>query len=495
MPVPDKGLFKEGLADLPQDLKRLMVKAQVAEDEDKALKVWSELQLRRIDRKFKGLEFARMPFKPGYDNLKALGYNVTLKWDRLARRWITPWDNYFMESYRRIYQKALMGDEDEIFRKLYTSLATEFPDEADIARRTWFRLTDRDSVDGVLRNVVQGINTLSTLAWMGTSQIMQLGSIPNVLIRNGFINGFVGFYKGLKSLFRNADREFVEETGTIYLNMLHDIRQLGQSTRFGDFYLRLLGTTKFDEITRLIAAHSARRYITRAIQRKDMKAINEIASELNLNTRLLLDQNKDEMLLAIKRMVDTTIGRTRVTELPLWWSSPYASFITLFKNYLKFHTDFMYKQVLKKPRKWIPALFATMPFGEVIGDLRAFIRDRERPKGFDRIIDNLLLVQFLGLAGDAMIAAGVNEKRVLSFLAGANLTNIAGWASALADSLEKVADGKLRARDHKKLLKKWIELIPEPPLVGPRIRTTLRDWLFPEDERLRELRGRQGFRR
>ncbi len=493
--INDKKLLGKKGNKYDEELLDYLVKTGQAGSKGDAKNLMNAYHSKRADRKFKGLEKERTIHIKGYANLKKFGFGVDKKWDRVARRHASPWDNYFLGSTRRIEEVVQFGKKGELLSPNVTKLGVEgFENEADIAERLYFRLTNRNEIDNLLLQTTRHAINPTVIAMMGLSQIMQLGSIPNIFIKFGFQKGMVGSYKGFKSLFRNNDRRFAEQTGAIFQNTLNDLREVHKTNKFTDAYLKAIGMTKTDELTRLMAVHAGKFHLIDVAKRLKTKPSPklkaQLAKDLTFSEKQIdelfvspkrIDFENPTVRLAIKRLSDGTVGRVRATELPLWLSSPYASVVTLFKNYLIWHTKFMKDNVWKKPSNWAPALLYSLPMGEAVGNIRSVMSGRERPEGIDRILDDLMFVQAFGIVGDLFMAARYGEKRLMSFLAGAPLSHLVQWGHAVFESFEDLMDGRKKRDDHKKLMKKASQqVIRAIPYVGPRIHTELMDNLDPQ---------------
>lgn len=468
-------------------------KTKQAANDQEAKVLFNQWAKRYADMEFKGLEKARTLHVKGYQNYKSLGFET----DPLKL-----WESYFFNSHKRIESILQFGEKGhKEFDRLNTLLASTHPNDAYIADALFKRTTNRLVLDTILQKMISKIVNFHVVTYMGLAGPMQLASIGNVLIKMGWRRTALGTYSSLKTLFSKEGDVLSERTGAIFQNVTNDLREMYGTGWVSDTYLKMVGVTKLDEVTRRLAVHSGKYWLDDILRglKKDPKHPywNKAAKELFLDTKELARSGykmaPEAIDLALQRISNATIGRTRGTEMSLWLGSPGMNLITLFKKFMVFQTKFMkdnaFKEVLgpskaslaKRTSTLSAFLLGQYPLGYLLGETRSAITGRERPEGLSQIVDNLAFVQAFGMYLDLAMAASKGTGRTLSWIAGPALTNISQSATALYNSLENLSQGYTTLDDHKALVKKLSELTLKPvPYVGPRIHVELMDNLYPE---------------
>jgi len=477
------------------NLTKILKKNKQAVTDEDARALRSEWARKHANREYDGLEQARTLHVKGYDDLKAAGFET--------RAGVL--ENYFLRSNKRIEEIVQFGkDGNQNFWALNNALRVTHPKQAEIADTLFSRVTRRDILDRDGSKFAHKMVSAHVMLYMGNAAIMQLASLPNIVMRMGALNAMKATYSGMKNLILKNDPQFVERTGAILQNTIGDMRQMYSLGSMGEKYLKVAGVIKLDEITRRMAVHAGKYYLDDMIRglRKnpESKYWNRAAKEIYLDPKTLgkgVKLTGDETNLAIKRLSDSTVGRTRDVELPLWLGHSNMKLVTLFKNYMIFQTKFMYNHVFKEighgnVKPLAGMLFAQYPVGAAVGDIRARMMGRERPEGWAGVIDNLSLVQAFGIFMELGLAAGHSAGRVSSWVQGPIISNGTKWVSALMDSGIKLAQGKTKLKDHKQLVKQGLTHSIKPiPFIGTRMYTETVENLFTDEKRKRIQRERK----
>ena len=184
-------------------------------------------------------------------------------------------------------------------------------------------------------------------------------------------------------------------------------------------------------------------------------------------------------MLAVKRLSDSTVGRVRPLEMSSVLGHPYMKLVTLFKNYLLWHSKFVKDQIFKKPSRWLPAMAYQYPLGLGIAEIRAKWKGVKRPSGLMWHVDNFVMVQAFGIIMDFWLASSKGGARALGFIAGPIASNMSEWASTSVKTVNALAQGKEKPfkQFNKKFLQQWVRPIP---YAGPPLYTELIDALYPE---------------
>jgi len=451
--------------------------------------------LKYVDRQYAGIEKPREFTVRGYDDLKANGYNV----DRNA------WENYFDKVSHRLSEVKQWGRNGEKFEFLRQRLATTHPNEAQIAERAWRRLTHRDQINVYAKKWADRAVNFTYMTFGAKIALMQIASIPSTFARFGYFRSLLQIPKTLKSSAFAAqklgmtEREFIHDTGTIYTNFVNEARTvMSRTNRLSDKYTRFTGISKMDEITRIHATWSAKSYLDRGLKQLRAgkaekyweRALREVFVDIKKLKANGYKLDNDQYMSIIKRMTDSTIGRTRTFELPIWASSPYANTVILFKKFAAFHTKFMKDQILKHPERWLPMMVAQYPIGAGIAEIRSKWTQRERPKGLMYHIDNLSMVQAMGLLGDFILQADKGRDMLMRTVAGPVVGNLVDWGAINTQTIRKLmaGDPKPFKQFNNKFIDQWIAPVP---FIGPYLQTELKDVLYPE----MKIKRRQTLRR
>lgn len=460
--------------------------------ENEARLLFNTYAKRYADMKFKGLEQARTLHIRGKDNYKKLGFETELA---------PVLSSYFNNAYRRIEAIKQFGDEGHKgFDLLKAQLAHQQPNDASIAEALFRHVTKRNELDTLTQKLLSKTINFHVITFMGMAGPLQLSQLGNIALRMGWRNAALGTYRGMKGLLRKGGDEFVERTGALSQTVAHDIKEMYSQGWMTDQYLKITGVTPLDNLTRRFAVHAGDFWlddIVRGLQAgKNTKYWTKAADELFIDIPTLAKQNwkfaQDERDVLLKRLSDTTAGRTRPTEMPNWASSDVGKLVLLFKKFMIFQTRFM-KDYAFKPlvardtplgkRASILSAFVLgqYPLGSLLGEVRSIQTGKERPEGLKKVIDNLAFVQAFGIWADIASAAGRGEAGIGKWAAGPIVNNTSQWLSAFWKSLDNVSQGYTTEQDHKQLVKKMAQQTIRPvPWIGPRMYTELLDQMYPE---------------
>jgi hypothetical protein len=467
-------------------------KTKQAASDGEALTLFNQWAKRYADMEFKGMEKARTLHIKGYQNYKNLGFETD------PNKFL---ESYFYNAYKRIESIKQFGEDGHKgFDILKTQLAATSKNDAFIADELFKHVTGRLVQDTILQKILNKVINFHVVTYMGLAGISQLSAVGNILIRTGWRNTAVGTYDTLRALFRKEGDILSERSGAVAQTMINDLREMYGSGWISDKYLKITGTTPIDALTRHMAVHSGKYWIKDIVKGirsgKNSNYWNRAGEELHLDVKSIKNPNykisTDDLDLALQRVSNVTVGRTRATEMPLWTLSPMAKVALLFKKFMIFQTKFMkdnaFKPLVSKgtplgKRASILSAFVLgqYPLGYLLGETRSAVSGRDRPEGLMKVIDNLAFVQSFGMWMDFTLAASKGSDRALSWVAGPVINNFAQTSYALFNSMKNVAQGYNTIDDHKALVKKTAELTIKPvPYIGSRTYLELMDNMYPE---------------
>src|SRR3990172_8923760 len=422
---------------------------------------------KNVDRQYAGIEKAREFTARNHQDLVDHGFNT----DRNV------WQNYFDKASHRLSEVKQWGRNGEKFEYLRKAAALSHPHEARIAEKAYLRLTRREPMNAVAKKWADRAVNYTYMTFGAKIALMQVLSLADVGARFGYVRSLLQIPKTLKSTITAAtklgmtEREFIQDTGTIYTNFVNEVREvMSRTNRLSDKYTRFAGISKMDELTRIHATWTAKSYLDRGLKQIQAgkgekyweKALREVFVDIKKLKAKGYKLDRDEYTTIIKRLVDPTIGRTRPFELPIWMSSPYMNTVLLFKKFGTVHTKFLKDQVLKKPSRWLPALAGQYPLGMAVGEIKSKWTGKERPEGLMWHIDNLAIAKFMGILGDFIMMADRGKDMLLRSVMGPVIGNLVDWAAINVQTVHKLTNGDPQPfkQWNNKFIDQWIAPIP-----------------------------------
>jgi len=467
------------------EVAKTLIKNKQAKDMNAALNIIDDYRLKYSNREFAGAEKARTLHIRGYDQLKKHGFDVDF----------TEFENYLMGTYRRAEELKQFGEKGtKVAYHLIREIGKTDRARANIAAGLFKRITHRDVKDVNTAFVVSKLTNFTASTMLGMSQIAQYMSTPNVFLKAGFKAGVSSVYTGLKHIVSKAPQEYAEQVGVLMGNTFNDFRNLYKTGAYSQNYMKLSGLNWADNHTRIMAANGGKIYINDVIKKflknPTSKDLSKRLEELYFDPKEVL-RNKglrpEQHDLAVKRFTDLVIGRTRPVDLPLAWSNHLAKFITLFKNFAftqsRFMKNALWDQMARgNVKPLLTALTLQLGTTELVQDLKSKMTGKERPKGLQRIVDNLIMVQTFGLYGDIVMSTFKRGgKGVVNYMEGANISMLKRYGDFMSSSVKAVLDGRLSPKEQRKMLKSisYFTLRAIPYGIGQR----LYNEMFPEEQK------------
>ena len=259
---------------------------------------------------------------------------------------------------------------------------------------------------------------------------------------------------GFKSMFTTAGRRFAIESGATIDPILHEsVKELADSSRVLDRYLRATGFNATERANRVFAANAGAAYAQKLAKRGDKRS-REVLTELGLDAEEVIARGRltpEEVLLAAKKFSDITQFRARPEDLPAFAAHPMGRVFFQFKSFAYAQTRFVARNTIGEIQRGnygramrnLLVLGVAFPLaGELVREIRALLSGRERKdlEGIPRLLDSMAAVGTLGMFYD-MVEAG-DQGRFLEFLTGPTFSEVAKLGKNLLDG-DKDADEKL----------------------------------------------------
>lgn len=180
--------------------------------------------------------------------------------------------------------------------------------------------------------------------------------------------------------------------------------------------------------------------------------------------------SEPDLINAARKAVATTQFTTRISDLPLEWTSSWGKVLTQFKNFSYFQGNFVNDQILKPAmdKNFAPALRYTILSilgGELAADIKAKVRGYERPEDlWKRVGDNFLNASGgLGILSDEWKAIQRGETGIYRWLAGPALGDAVTLVNEMYQAIPKPTGMNLKPLAQ--------DLTYKIPLVGPYLRS------------------------
>jgi hypothetical protein len=347
-------------------------------------------------------------------------------------------------------------------------------------QKVFDRMAGRELFDPTVTKLSQWVRSYNTVTKLGLSAVTNLGDIIKPFIRTDFWPAF-----------KAVLQSFSADTGVVQENVQKMLAEMGE-TKFSDKFMKYTGFEATETQLRRIGSLAGRNYAEILFSKLKKNPDNLFAirrlEQLNIDTKAALERGnltEEDLLMAGYKTVADMQPISR-QDAPYYWQDPAVKIATQFKSFAMkqgvFLKDFVFDEARKGNLKpLITFVVGGLAVGEVVGDLKAAVRLRERQGDvFGRILDNLMTIGGLGLATDFFSNMFYDQTGYgfLKFVVGPTATDLANGTSAVFSDVRRLVEkgpesfaalgqkseaGKAQSRVGK-------ELVQKVPVVGQIIR-------------------------
>lgn len=394
-----------------------LVKTGAAENMEHARMVVQRWISQFSDRKFAGMENARLFHVDSFKTAKEFGYETDA---------YNLWTNFLTGSTKRLEEVKQYGHKDAQAAQLIQGIIDEGYDPA-LARKMFDNLVEPDFTTRWTATQAKRFMSFNSATLLGWAQILQLGQLSNTMVKYGVTPTAKAMFESIRH--PQQGREFAEAAGAILEHTLREHHELlGRTGSITSKILKYEGFTPLDRWVRIVSTGAAKHYINKTLARLEKaptsssaKTYRRMLGELGIDADKALKSGvtQDQYLTAGFRVSDSTQFTTHRSKLPFFYHSPEVKALLQYKSFMFFQTKFIKETVfgeMKKGNLKPLALFLTVypAMGEIVGDIRAggqnaiiaaFGGDvrRVRPDSFlARYIDDMAMVGGVGILSDLL---------------------------------------------------------------------------------------------
>lgn len=386
---------------------------------------------------------------------------------------------YIQKSYGRLADAGNFGANQEKINALLDRVKiSQGEEQATLLKDYVNRITGIESMaqkgafSPIAVKTSNALRTWQVLTKLSLSGLSNMGDTVKPFVHTDFISAL----KGIAKSFTEDGAIQGTRSGVMENNLKSLAEDLGDSS-LSEGLLKWTGFNWTEKKIRLFNANAAIAYSEKVAQRlnKQLKSVGGDLEKLdNAFAYRRLNQLLDNADEAIKRGYLTQAEKDivgyrgiadsqpiRRLDLPYYWQTPPARVVTQFKSFaykqMKFTNQFVVKEARRgNIRPLVSFLVMSQVFGEPVGDLKAWVRGRDRPTDLSsRLIDNMMTIGGIGLVTDffANIQYGSMGGGFARFIIGPALSDTGDW-------LERMMSPKRGERLTQKILQ-------QIPVVGP----------------------------
>lgn len=361
---------------------------------------------------------------------------------------------YISDAYDRLADAKEFGGDDKILQDLIEKARTsgeDFEEIQDLVNRS----LGREKFNKAMTQVSSFARTYNNLTKLSLAAVTNLGDITKSFTRNEL-------YPTLKAMvqsFTKEGKEFAARAGVTSPVLKQFIQEQSGSNfaKINEAFFRLTGFTKVESKLRQISANAGKNYVEVLFNKLKNNPSNTFVRRrleqfgLDANELLKRGLKPSDLIEAGYQAIADTQPISR-TDLPFYWQSPTGKMLTQYKTFAYKQMDFAKKFIWNEAKKGnvkplLTFLVTGVAIGEGVGDLKAYVRNRERPdKIGSRVMDNLLTIGGLGLATDFISNLQYNTMGggLLKFVVGPTLSDIDSWLTAIQGDIDVVMSKKRR---------------------------------------------------
>jgi hypothetical protein len=367
------------------------------------------------------LERERTIHITNYDDFKKLGYDVNPE---------TAWASHYLPILRRIEEAKQFGINGSTLLPKLSELALTDPTASDIGKSLYMRLTNREPQDYAAKWFINKMTTFTYLQTAASIAYTHIAASKNIFVKTGFKNAISGLYRTLSDIVTKEDQEVLRRTGVTIENIFSDYMQAGMDSRASRLYSKLNGITPLMNFQRKWTALAGEQWLgdieKRILANPEDKIANQELKELFIDPKKVVAENginQFDKEVAMKRISDTTVGRTRPTELPHFWSSPYGKQVTMYHKLAFVNTKFLKDEFKKYPISTAyRTIAATIPTSWILWRVRTAISGQDSGEGIDQLINRIALQQTLGTIYETWHGLTASKERAFGTALGAPAT-------------------------------------------------------------------------
>lgn len=326
--------------------------------------------------------------------------------------------DYFSAASKRLARAENFGVYDQELQKILNQATKEGADPEvieDILRRNLNLVKDNK----ILSEGFGAIRQVESASKLGLSAISNLGQSVNTATKFGVRNTA----KAITQAFGQEGKDYALKIGATLDDVLREVEESGIDKKRNILgKITAPGFRQIEKLNRTIASLVGRN--VGAKQGLSGEALDKFAQEA----------------------VNLTQFKTRPIDLPPAWATPTGKLLTQFKNFSFKHAEFITNEVFKTAiqgnvKPLVRYLILGLGVGEVIGDIKALVRGRERPQDpLERALDNLAVVGGAGTYQDALNALSRGSAAVVNWIVGPSVSD----AGKLLGGIGEAAQGSTK---------------------------------------------------
>jgi hypothetical protein len=357
---------------------------------------------------------------------------------------------YLEGSYRRLADAAQFGAKQEKIMAQIEKARVKGMD-ADTMMALVRRATGEEDFNAGIVQASRALRTYQNISKLSLAAVTNMGDIVKPFVRTG---QFFTTLKGILKSFTEEGASQGRRSGAVEANLRALLQDAGE-TKLSDAFFKYTGFTFTETKIRQFNANAAIAYADTLIKRlgknpDNMFAMRRLTQLLDdpegaIKRGFLTQAEKD--IVGFRGIADTQ--PLRRLDLPYYWQSPGVKVLTQFKSFAYKHMLFMKKFVIDEAKQGnVRPLVAFLVMGQVVGegvgDMKAWIRGRERDDDLTRrMIDNYMTIGGIGLTTDFLsnLQYGSLGGGFLKFVAGPTLSDVDDWFTRIASTnrVERVA--------------------------------------------------------
>lgn len=252
---------------------------------------------------------------------------------------------YMKTAMQRLAEVRVFGHNDMNALMKIEGISREGHD-ADLALRTFRRVTGRDPIDAVAKGMFRAIRNWATGSLIQfQTTLYHLPRTMYPAVEAGYLRAAKGFMKSFGEASEIESRNMginLSKAMSEYLQEEYGGGGKTMSGKFANAAMTIEGIKPLDRFQRKFAAITGKDWVQNDLVKTLLKSPGNKRARVGLQD-LGIDPDKivkagkiDELDLnvAAKRFSDRTMGAPDATTLPIWWTSPAGKMYAQFKNFM-----------------------------------------------------------------------------------------------------------------------------------------------------------------
>jgi hypothetical protein len=302
--------------------------------------------------------------------------------------------DYFKSSERRLANIREFGVRDELAVGLFGDIARE-GGNPNFAVHIIADITGNSASNSGTQKLASMLKA-SNIPLLAMSQMINLSQSASTALRTSTFATGKALVQTLFSPRKSA--EFALRAGATLDTVTSEMaRQLG-GDKWGAKFLRMTGFNLTERINRTVAASAGKNYAEnlagKLLKGKGGKSVRRELERLGLAPDEIIAKGGldfDDLRRAAQQVSNDSQFRSRITDLPLWWSSAEGKVVTQFKNFAFNQAKLIKNEMKQDPKRFaesVGKLVTVYPaFGFVFGEGRQQIREAVANNIFGRDIE------------------------------------------------------------------------------------------------------------